>query len=134
MKNVLFLLVFCLTSTLFVSGQTFKPFKSSSGSVLLQKTSNTTATLKFENTNGYVITKYLTLSNRQKTAEETMEDEIAKIWFRGTDGYSPSKIWNVNGEDDYVITKPGPMITTSPNYSVFYHNALGRKIWDVVVY
>ena len=131
MKNVLFLLVFCLTSTLFVSGQTFKPLKSSSGNVLWQKTSNTTVTLKFENSDGIVLTKYLTLSNRQKTAEENYEDKLqSAVGHVGGLEIPPSKIYTINGEDSYVLAR----VATMTSVKIFYYNALGREIWNVTLY
>jgi hypothetical protein len=112
MKNLLFLLLFCLANTFFVSGQTYKKFKSSDGMLTMQKTSNTTAILRYESTDGNVVTKYLTLS--KQTGEE--------------------KLWTCDN-GDYVISKPASIqIGSEFAYEVTIYNALDRKIGSRYVY
>ena len=112
MKHSILLMLF-LTSTMFVSGQTYRKFKSSGGSTVFQKSSNTTAILRFENVNDQVITMYLTLSSRN--GDETL--------------------WTSDYDDDYVITKPASIQFTGMDtaYEVTLYNALDRKIWSVRV-
>ena len=98
--------MFCLTNTLFVSGQTYKKFKSDDGMLTFQKNSSTTAILRYESTDGDVVTKYLTVS--KKTGAETL--------------------WTCDN-GDYVITKPASIqIGSEFYYEVTIYNALDRKL------
>lgn len=117
MKNLILTLFLVLTSTLFVSGQTYAKFKSSSGDVSIEATSRTTAILRFENANGYVTTKYLTLSNPNAAV----------------------KRWNCS-DGSYVTTENAPFDRDPFNqakgldsYLVTFYNSLDRKLWDSVV-
>ena len=115
LKKILFLLIFCLTSTLYVSGQTFK---SQNGKQLLIKTSSTTWTLKFENQYGTVITEYLKLSAGPEDTEQRL----------GFGNYC--KTYSIKSSTYYVIIEEIPnahLIT-----SMQYYNELGTEIWHVV--
>jgi hypothetical protein len=117
MKNLILTLFLVLTSNLFVSGQTYAKFKSPSGDVSIEATSRTTAVLRFENANGYVTTKYLTLSGNS----------------------SDVKRWNCS-DGSYVTTEVAPFDRDPfkqakglDSYLVTYYNSLDRKLWDSVV-
>ena len=97
------------TSTSIVSAQTYPTpqLKSLNKTVMIQRTSETTLTLKFENVNGYVVTEYL--KNRSKTGDV--------VTYTGGDGC-------------YVKLWPTALnFTGYVSYEIEYYNSLGRRIW-----
>ncbi len=115
MKNLILSLLFVLvsTSTSFVSAQTYPQPKLTSPDkkVMFQRTSATTATLKFENVNGYIVTEYL--KNRSVT-----EGEIRVITYRTSDGY-------------YIELTP--IITWCVAFNIDYYTPLDRKLWSSAI-
>ena len=121
MKSILLLCIICLTSTFFVSGQTYK---TSNDAALLIKTSSTTWTLKYENTSGGVTTKYLTFYNGPKTTDDKLDDKIF-----GYLGLPPGKKYKVKSSSDSVTIQQDVN-----SLSVKYYNELGRLLWSISVY
>ncbi len=122
MKKNLFLLVLCLTSTLFVSGQTYK---SLNGNEVLTKTSSTTWTIKWGNKDGGVTTKYLTLSQRKRTSAHNIPDNMS------------FKIYNIKNSADYILIGDEHLSDPINKYlmrGISYYNELDRKMWSCEVY
>ena len=97
------------TSTLFVSAQTYPQPKLTSfdKTVMFQRTSEATATLKFENVNGYVVTEYL--KNRSQSGDV--------VTYKTSDGGS-------------VVLQPTPFnFSNLASREIEYYNSLGRRLW-----
>ena len=107
------------TSTLFVSGQTYRKHKTLDNTAMFQKTSSTTATLKFESAAGNVVTKNCT--NRRETA----------------DGLT-----YMVGNGDYITVVKNPhavYFSLEHNealigFDISFYNSLDRKLWTCTVY
>ncbi len=112
MKKLFLLAVLFVVSisNLSVFGQAYPlpKLKSFDNTVMFQRMSETTATLKFENVNGYIITE--NLKNRSKTGEV--------ITYRTSDGY-------------YVKLTPTPFnFSGLVSYEIDYYNPLDRRLWS----
>jgi len=109
MKNLILSLLFVLvsTSTLFVSAQTYPllAIKSLDNTVSIQRTGHKTLTLKFENENGYIVTKKLTHTTNQAGH--------VSIWT-SSDGY-------------YIKLQPTAFAFAS--HDIEYYSSLDRLLW-----
>jgi hypothetical protein len=110
LKKILFLLVFCLTSTLYVSGQTYgQTYQSSSdvykGDIELTKTSATTWTLKIRDRDDIISNYYLVLDT-------------------GT-------TYKIKSMTSYVTIKDGSELLT---LNVDCFNIEGKLLWTRILY
>ena len=136
MKNLLFLLVFCLTSTLFVYGQTYsgRNFLTVNGpsfdlfkSAVLTKTSKTTFTLTlYAYESDGVDIKHLICDKREP---DTNERRFALSWLK-------SKLYGTEeaGSDYFLITEETEIKLGTPNVGVAYFSEEGECIWRGTFY
>lgn len=117
MKTILF--IFSLFVSTISFSQTYTKHKTLDNTAIFQKTSANTATLKFENEDGYVVTKNCT--NRRETAEG---------------------LTYMVGNGDYITIVKNPWAAMNNPFlpagtvafDISFYNSLDRKLWTCTVY